>query len=393
MAEESDLEKTEPASPRRLEKAREEGQVVRSRELNTFLLLAAGVAALWVSGAHLYQAFSRVLRAGLWFDAHAGRDPVVMLTLAQNAAGQSLLALLPVFGVLVVVAVSGPVLLGGFVFSGKALVPKFGRLNPVKGVARMASAQTLVELLKTLVKVGLIGGIGALVIWHYHDEMIALMHATATEALTSGLALVALCSGLIVSSLLVIVLIDAPWQLFTHLKKLRMSRQDVKQENKESDGDPHVKGHIRQQQRAMARRRMMTEVPRADVVVTNPTHYAVALAYVEDRGGAPRVIAKGAGLVAQTIVRIAREHRVPHLHAPPLARALHRHVELGQEIPAALYAAVAQVLAWVYQLKRWERGVGQAPVMPDALPVPSRLDPLMQHAQKAQTSDKAQDTA
>jgi len=376
MAEESDLEKTEPASPQRLEKAREEGQVVRSRELNTFLLLGAGVVGLWGAGAYLYQALRGVFRAGLWFDAHVGRDTAVMLSVARGSVDQTLYALLPLFGLLVVVAVLASVLLGGFVFSAKALTPKFTRLNPLKGVARMLSAQTLVELVKTLAKVALIGGIGAMVIWHYHDDMVVLMHASVTQALTSGLTLVALCSGLIVASLLLIVLMDAPWQLFQHFKKLRMSRQDVKQEHKESEGDPHVKGHIRTQQRAMARRRMMAQVPKADVVVTNPTHYAVALAYAETQGGAPRVVAKGAGLVAQTIIRIAETHRVPRLSAPPLARALHKHVGLEQEIPAALYAAVAQVLAWVYQLKRWESGAGQAPVIPQALPVPPKLDPL-----------------
>jgi len=376
MAEESDLEKTEPASPQRLEKAREEGQVVRSRELNTFLLLGAGVAGLWMTGAYLYQAMQGVFRAGLWFDAHVGRDPAVMLSVARGSVNQALHALLPIFGLLVIVAVLASVLLGGFVLSVKALTPKFTRLNPLQGIARMFSAQTLVELAKTFAKVALIGGIGAAVIWHYHDAMIALMHASVAQALTSGLTLVALCSGLIVASLFLIVLMDTPWQLFQHFKKLRMSRQDVKQEHKESEGDPHVKGHIRQQQRTMARRRMMAEVPRADVVVTNPTHYAVALLYAQDSGGAPRVIAKGAGLVAQTIIRIAQEHRVPRLSAPPLARALHKHVKLGQEIPAALYAAVAQVLAWVYQLKRWESGAGQAPVTPEILPVPAKLDPL-----------------
>jgi len=382
MAEESDLEKTEPASPRRLEKAREEGQVVRSRELNTFLLLAAGVAGLWVTGSQVYQALRGVLHTGLWFDAHAGRDGAVMLALAQGSVLQTLQALLPLLGLLVIIAILAPILLGGFVFSGKALTPKFARLNLLKGVARMVSAQTLVELFKTLAKVVLVGGVGTLVICHHHDKMIALMHTTVRQALSSGVTLVALCSAWIVASLLLIVLIDTPWQLFTHFKKLRMSRQDVKQEHKESEGDPHVKGHIRQQQRAVARRRMMAEVPKADVVVTNPTHYAVALSYDQDSGRAPRVVAKGAGLVAQAIIRVAQAHHVPRLSAPPLARALHKHVELGREIPAALYAAVAQVLAWVYQLKRWENGAGLEPATPETLPVPATLDPLTQKVQQ-----------
>lgn len=375
MAEESDLEKTEPASPRRLEKAREEGQVVRSRELNTFLLLSAGVAGLWFGGAHLYRELSGVVRAGLWFDARVGGDTAVMLSVAAGSAMRALLALMPLFGLLVVVAILASVLLGGFLLSAKALEPKFERMNLLKGVKRMFSAQSVVELIKTLAKAGLIGTIGAMVLWKYHDQMIALMHATATEALASGMKLVALCSGLIVASLLLIVLIDAPWQMFSHFKKLRMSRQDVKQEHKESEGDPHVKGRIRQQQRAMARRRMMSEVPRADVVITNPTHVAVALTYAEGGAGAPRVVAKGSGLVAQSIRRIAQEHRVPQLSAPPLARALNKHVELGHEIPVDLYSAVAQVLAWVYQLKRWENGEGLAPILPDDLPVPPALDP------------------
>ncbi|MFC3338438.1 flagellar biosynthesis protein FlhB [Paracandidimonas soli] len=376
MAEDSDLEKTEPASPRRLEKAREEGQVVRSRELNTFLLLAAGVAGLWFTGAHLYRELSGVLHSGLWFDPRAATDTSVMLAVAASSAFQALLALLPLFVLLAVTAVLASVLLGGFLLSAKALEPKFERMNVLKGLKRMVSAQTLVELIKTLAKAALIGSIGASVIWHYHDRMIALMHATASEALTSGMELVALCCGLIVASLLLVVLIDAPWQLFSHFKKLRMSRQDVKQEHKESEGDPHVKGRIRQQQRAMARRRMMAEVPKADVVVTNPTHYAVALSYAEGGTGAPRVVAKGTNLIAATIRRLAEENRVPVLHAPPLARALHAHVELGREIPVELYSAVARVLAWVYQLKRWETGVGSAPDAPGDLPVPAGFDPL-----------------
>jgi len=382
MAEESDLEKTEPASARRLEKAREQGQVVRSRELNTFLLLSAGAACLFLTSTHLAQTLGGVFHAGVWFDARVARDPAAMLNLAAGSALAALQALLPLFGLLVVVAIGAPVLLGGLVLSGKALSPKFERLSPLKGIKRMASAQTAVEGLKTSAKVTLVSGVGALAICGAHDEIVALMHTTLRQGLGLGLHLVAWCVGLVLVSLLVVVLIDVPWQWFSHVKKLRMSRQEVKQEHKESEGDPHIKGQIRQQQRAMARRRMMADVPKADVVVTNPTHYAVALSYSQAGSGAPRVVAKGAGLVAQAIVRVADEHRVPRLEAPPLARALHQHVELGHEIPEALYAAVAQVLAWVYQLKRWQAGTGQAPETPASLPVPQRLDPLAQEDKK-----------
>jgi flagellar biosynthetic protein FlhB len=375
MAEDSDLEKTESATPRRLEKAREEGQIVRSRELNTFMLLAAGVAALWFSGEQLFQTLSGVLRSGLWFDLRVGQDTAVMTSTAVGSAWAVVKGIAPVFVTLVVVAIFSSVVLGGFMFSTKALEAKFERLNPLKGIARMVSAQTLVELVKTLLKAGVIGLIGASVIMHYEDEMIALMQATPTEALARGLQLVALCCALIVASLLLIVVIDTPWQLWSHYKKLRMSREDVRQEHKESEGDPHVKGRIRQQQRSMARRRMMSEVPTADVVITNPTHYAVALKYRDGQGGAPRLIAKGAGMVAARIRQLAEEHRVPMLSAPPLARALHHNVELGQEIPAELYSAVAEVLAWVYQLRAWHPGFGIEPPRPANLPVPVDLDP------------------
>ncbi|HUG58471.1 MAG TPA: flagellar biosynthesis protein FlhB [Candidimonas sp.] len=379
MAEDSDLEKTEPASPRRLEKAREEGQVVRSRELNTFMLLGAGVAVLWFGGAQMYQGLNGILRSGLWFDLRVGQDTNVMLSVAANSALQALLLLAPLFVVLVVVAIFSSVILGGFMFSTKALEPKFERLNPIKGVGRMFSAQTLVELIKTLAKAAVIGTVGAMVIWNYRDQMLSLMHTTPTQALIAGMGLVALCCALIVSALVMIVLIDAPWQVFSHYKKMRMSKQDVKQEHKESDGDPHVKGRIRQQQRAMARRRMMAEVPNADVIVTNPTHYAVALTYKEGQGGAPQVVAKGSGLVAARLRSLAAEHKVPMLSAPPLARALYHNVELGQEIPAELYSAVAEVLAWVFQLRSWNMGMGMEPQKPSSLMVPPELDPAGKH--------------
>ncbi len=323
MAEDSDLEKTEPASQRRLEKAREEGQVVRSRELNTFLLLSAGVAMLWFGGARMYESLNGILRSGLWFDLRVGQDTNVMLSVAANSALQGLLALAPLFVLLSVVAVLASVILGGFMFSTKALEAKFERLDPLKGVVRMFSAQTVVELIKTLAKAAVIGTVACLVIWHYRDQMLSLMHATPTEALTAAMGLVALCCALIVAALFLIVVIDAPWQLFSHFKKMRMSLQDVKQEHKDSEGDPHVKGRIRQQQRAMARRRMMAEVPTADVIVTNPTHYAVALTYKDGEGGAPRVVAKGTGLVAARVRSIAAEHKVPVLErAAPGSRAV-----------------------------------------------------------------------
>ncbi|HEX7387875.1 MAG TPA: flagellar biosynthesis protein FlhB [Castellaniella sp.] len=375
MAEESDLEKTEPASPRRLEKAREEGQVARSRELGTFLALVCGIGGLWLSAGWMYRALQGVLRSGLAFDLRAAREPQIMLSVAGHSAWEALLTVLPLFGLLMAVAIFSSVALGGFLLSGKALALKFDRLNPLQGIKRLFAMQTLIELTKTVAKAVLIGYVGGKVIWAYRDDMLALSHMAPTEALMHGLSLTALCCLLIAASLFLVVLIDVPWQLWNHAKQLRMSREDVRQEHKEDEGDPHVKGRIRQQQRAMAKRRMMSAVPHADVVVTNPTHYAVALKYREGQGAAPVVVAKGAGEIAAQIRRVAEEHHVASLEAPPLARALYHHVELDREIPAALYGAVAEVLAWVYQLRSWRQGEGALPQHPQALPVPPELDP------------------
>ncbi|CDM24835.1 Flagellar biosynthesis protein FlhB [Castellaniella defragrans 65Phen] len=375
MAQDSDLEKTEPATPRRLQKAREEGQVARSRELGTFLALICGIGALWLGGDAIFRTLRGILLNGLWFDTRIARDPQVMLNVAGDSAWHGLMIVLPFMALLLVVGIFSSVALGGFLLSGKALEPKFERLNPLAGIKRLFAAQTLIELVKTLAKAGLVGFVGVKVIWAYRDDMLALSRMAPTEALARGLDLTALCCLLIASSLIIIVLIDVPWQIWNHAKQLRMSKDDVKQEHKDSDGDPHVKGRIRSQQRAMARRRMMSAVPEADVVVTNPTHYAVALRYREGQGGAPVVVAKGTRLIAAQIREIADRHGVALLEAPPLARALYHHVELDREIPVALYATVAEVLAWVYQVRNWQHGSGTLPQAPRDLRVPPELDP------------------
>lgn len=378
MAEESDLEKTEPASPRRLEKAREEGQIARSRELNTFLILAVGVGTLWFSAGFLYRQLMLLFQHSMSFEADMVADPTAIVTRIVSLGQRVLMGLSPLLLMVFITALIAPVLLGGLVFSSKALEPKFERLNPLKGIKRLFAWQTLVELIKTLAKAGLIGLIAVLVLWHYRDAMLSLSYINVQAALVQGMQLMVLCCALIVAGLLIIVLIDVPWQLFSYFKKLRMSRQEVKDEHKESEGDPHVKGRIRSQQRAMAQRRMMSAVPSADVVVTNPSHFSVALRYAEGASEAPIVVAKGRGLIALQIIERAQQHHVPILEAPPLARILYHHVELEQEIPPILYASVAQVLAWVYQLKNWQRGQGPWPDRPELTQIPYELDPQQQ---------------
>jgi len=374
MAEESDLEKTEPASPQRLEKAREEGNVPRSRELSTFVLLGAAGAGLWLTSGSLGATMRGALAQGLHFDRATAFDPSHMLARAGLMAFESLLALAPLFGLMMIAAVAGPLMLGGWLLSTKSLAPKFDKLDPIAGIGRMFSFQSLSELIKALAKSLLIGGVAWLVIMGNMDEVSALMAQSERAALPKMIGLVAHNCVLIAASLLLVALIDVPFQLWSYYRKLRMSREDLRQEHKESEGDPHIKAQIRRQQQQMARRRMMAEVPKADIVVTNPTHFAVALKYVDNEMRAPRVVAKGSDLVAARIREIARENKVAILEAPPLTRALFKHTKLGDEIPAGLYTAVAEVLAWVYQLKRWQAEGGEAPRTPSDLPIPKSLE-------------------
>lgn len=374
MAEESDLEKTEPASARRLEQAREEGQVPRSRELGAFLILTAAAFAFWLMGSWLVQRTAAMVRRGLTLDEKLVREPDQMLVRFADLSLDALLSYSPLLLVLMIAAVAGPFLLNSFIYSPKALLPKLSRMDPIQGVKRIISWSGLVDMLKAVAKAGLIGGVAAWVIWSERNEIIALLALPAEAALASAGTLLTFSFLAIVAAMLVIVAIDVPFQIWHYHDKLKMTREEVRKEAKEMEGDPHVKGRIRSLQREAARRRMMAAVPMADVIVTNPTHFAVALSYKSGMG-APTVVAKGVGEIARRIREVAAEHGVPLLEAPPLARALHRHVDLDQEIPGALYAAVAEALAWVFQLSNWRQAGGQYPVPPRDLQVPPEWVP------------------
>ena len=375
MAEGSDSEdKTEAPTPQRLEKAREEGQIPRSRELTSLLVLLVGVCVLWFGGESLARRLAALLASGLRFDHSIVSDPNLILGQIILLIKQAMLALTPLIVGVVIVALLGPMMLGGLLFSTKSLAFKFDKLNPLPGIKRMFSAQTAAELVKAILKSVLVGCVAGAFVWSHWPEMMRLIAESPLTAMGNALNMVGRCALLVALGVIPMVAFDVFFQLFSHLKKLRMSRQDIRDEFKQSEGDPHVKGRIRQMQRAAARRRMMADVPKADVIVTNPTHYAVALQYVEDKMSAPKVVAKGAGLVALRIRELGEENRIPLLEAPPLARALYRHADIGQQIPGTLYAAVAEVLAWVWQLKRWRLAGGEPPKRPDNLPVPAALD-------------------
>lgn len=374
MAEDSDLERTEPASARRLEQAREEGQVPHSRELGAFLILLAAAAGIWMMGGWLSQRVAAMFRKGLTLDDKLMHDPNQMLVRFSDLSLDVLLTFSPLLLALMIAALASPFLLNAFIFSPKALMPKFDRMDPIKGLQRLFSWNGLAELVKAVAKAALIGGVAAWVIWSERNDLVGLLAQPLGAGLASAGHLIAFSFLAMVAAMILIVGIDIPFQLWSYHDKLKMTRDELKQEAKEMEGDPHVKGRIRSLQRDAARRRMMASVPKADVIVTNPTHFAVALAYKSGMG-APTVVAKGMGEVARRIREVAAEHGVPLLEAPPLARALHRHVEIDQQIPGTLYAAVAEALAWVYQLTNWRQVGGQYPVPPRDLQVPPELVP------------------
>ena len=297
-----------------------------------------------------------------------------MLVAALDLGQRTLFSMLPLFLLLTVVALVAPALLGGWLVSAKSLQPKFSKLNPVSGLKRLFSSQILAELAKAIAKSILVGSVATSFLYFNIGKFLDLMDQPIQQALANAMRMAATAAALIVFSLVVVILIDVPYQLWSNAKKLRMGKEEVKREHKESEGDPHVKGRIRQQQQAMARGRMMSNVPEADVIITNPTHYAVALEYQEGSMGAPRLVAKGADAVAARIRELALEAGVPRLEAAPLARALYHHVDLEAEVPAELYTAVAEVMAWAYRLKHVEQQGGDVPHTPENLPVPPDME-------------------
>jgi flagellar biosynthetic protein FlhB len=296
-------------------------------------------------------------------------------------------ACLPLAVAIMVVALASPLLVGGWLFSAKSFMPNFGKLNPAKGLGNMISANALVELLKAVAKTIVVGAVAWMVVMSQKDAVMGLAVESLGAATTHMISLLAWAFLLIVGGLGLVAAIDGPYQVWHYANKMKMTRQEVIQEAKESDGNPQMKGRIRQMQREMSKRRMMAAVPTADVVVTNPTHYAVALKYADGQGGAPQVVAKGSDEVAAKIRQIARENKVALLEAPALARALHQHTEIGDEIPEALYSAVAEVLAYVFQLRAFNKAGGKYPDRPTRLPVPPELDPHHPASQKKPESN------
>lgn len=372
--EETGQERTEEATPRRLERAREEGQVPRSRELGTAAVLLTGSCSLLVFGEPISLSLMEIARGCFELRREDIFATDFMADRLVDSIHWSLLALVPVFIALTLAALLSPVALGGWMFSAKPMMPKFERLDPIAGLQRMFSVRSLVELLKAIAKVLVVGGAALLLLWSLRGDVIAMAQEPLESAIHHASYLVLWSALALSASTLLIAAVDVPFQLFDHAGKLRMTMQQVRDELKESEGRPEVKSRIRQLQREMAKARMMSAVPKADVVITNPTHYAVALRYDVERAGAPLMVAKGADLVAFRIREIAQANGVPVVSSPRLARAIFHTTEIDQEVPAALYLAVAQVLAYVFHLRNWRRMGGKAPQMPGEFDIPEGMD-------------------
>jgi len=352
MAEsESGGERTEEPSQRRLQEARERGQLPRSRELTNFATMIGGGAALIAVGGSLVSHLSQTMRHGLAIDSASLGNMDSMTAALGDAVASSVVAVLPVFGSLIVLVLLASVALGGWNFSATALTPDFSRLSPLSGIKRLFGLRGLSELGKALLKCVMVGGVCAgIVSWTFRD-VLALGHMAPRDAIARGAGLLSWSFVWLCMSLALVAIIDVPLQIFQFKRSLRMTRQELRDESKESDGRPETKQRIRQMQQTLARRRMMHKVPAADVVIVNPTHFAVALKYDPKKMRAPLVLAKGVDLVAQNIRRIAEENRVPVFESPKLARALYRSTDLNKEIPNGLYIAVAQVLSYIFRIR------------------------------------------
>lgn len=359
MAEEAQgQDKSEEATPRKREKAREEGQVARSRELNTMTVLVAGSVAVVAFGGSMRDALSKIMTGITRMAAHPDGQMLEALHFATVLAVQ---ATLPLLILVFVVALVSSGAMGGFVFSTKVIGFKASRMNPLTGLQRMFSMKALIELAKAVAKFLLVAGVALAVLHLWSDDLLRLGLKPLPDAMSEGLELVAHTFVALSCSLILIAAVDVPIQLVEFNKQLKMTRQEVRDEMKDSEGRPEVKGRIRRLQQEIARRRMLADIPKADVVITNPEHYSVALQYTATKMNAPRVLAKGADLIAFRIRELATASSVPIVAAPALTRAIYHSTDIGDEVPAPLYVAIAQILAFVYQLKQYRRGAGPAP--------------------------------
>ncbi|MGY2186113.1 flagellar biosynthesis protein FlhB [Pseudomonas sp. SDO5591_S426] len=371
---ESGQDKTEDPTEKKKKDAREKGEIARSKELNTLAIMLAGAAALLIFGGALAEEMMDLMRLNFSLSREVVLDQRSMGTYLLHSGQIALLAIQPVMITLLLAALIGPISLGGWLFSAGTMAPKFSRMNPGAGLKRMFSAKAIAELLKALAKFFIVLFVALLVLSADIDDLLRIAHEPLDRAIIHSLQVVGWSTLWMACGLIIIAAVDVPIQLWESIKKLKMTKQEVRDEHKDQEGRPEVKQRIRQLQREMSQRRMMAAIPDADVVITNPTHYAVALKYDPDKSGAPMLIAKGSDFLALKIREIAAANEILLLESPALARSIYYSTELEQEIPGGLYLAVAQVLAYVYQIRQYRAGKGKRPdPLKDDLPIPPDL--------------------
>ncbi len=352
MAEDTGQERTEEATPRRKQQAREKGQVPSSRELNTMVMMLAAAGSMALLGSGIVQGIKELAVWNLQVSREQIFDVSTMFSLLEESLLHAVLSLAPFFLVMLLAALVGPIVIGGVNFSMQAMVFKFDKLDPVKGLGRVFSIKGLVELIKALIKFLVIGTVAVVFLYHQFENYLGLGNEPISLALPHTTQLLIAAFITIAASLILIALVDVPFQIWDYKKQLKMTFQEVKDENKDTEGNPEVRSRVKRVQNEIAQRRMMSEVPEADVIITNPEHYSIALKYDPKTMAAPLLVAKGVDIIAMQIRRIANENNVPILEAPPLARSLYHTTEINAAIPAGLYLAVAQVLAYIFKLRK-----------------------------------------
>lgn len=372
MSEEDSQEKTEQPSAKRLRESRQKGQIARSKDFNaTFILLFSSIGFL-MFGKQLTYHLAMMMRQAFEFNTNIIETHSIVTHKLVFLMNAGLLSLVPVLIVIFILSFIAPLLMGGWVFSVETLQPKVSRMNLFKGLKRMVSLKGLVEMIKSFFKFLLVAIVSVIVLKQQIPQLLSLADMTVDSAIGNGAYIIVKSFVLIASSMVIIALVDVPFQLYEHNKQMKMSKQELKDEYKETEGKPEVKSAIRRAQQEIARRRMMSEVPKASVIITNPTHYAVALRYDQKGKRAPIVVAKGKDLIAFHIAKIAKENDVPILAVPPLARAVYFSTKLNKEIPRGLYVAVAQVLAYVFQLRN-KQYYDHNPEILQNVPIPADL--------------------
>ena len=371
MAEDSGQERTEEPTSKKISESRKKGQVARSKDLGTTFVLIFSAVALLMYGPAIAKGLYNIMGRGLTLNRNETYDTTKMFSVWGEMFSEIFFPMAMFVFIITIAGIVGNTLLGGFNFSWQAAAPKASKMSPMKGIKRMLGPQAAIELVKAILKFVLVAGFAILLIQMFFYEILHLSIEQVPASIIHALEILAWMFLALSCTMIIISAIDAPYQSYNHHKQLKMTLQEVKDEYKNSEGDPQIKARIRRTQREMSQRRMMQDVPEADVVVTNPTHYSVALKYDTEKAGAPIVLAKGVDELAMQIRKIAKGNEVPILESPILTRSLYHTTEVGEQIPDKLFTAVAQVLAYVFQLKRFQKGRGRRPTkLSNNLPIP-----------------------